>query len=256
MINILIPMGGTSSFFDPQEYHYPKHLIEVKGKTIIQRVIENYSDYKEKHFIFVINKSESDAYHLDAILKLLSDSDCEIIKLSGNTKGAACSALMAIEHIDNKEPLIIANGDQIIDESLCTITSEFVMRGLDAAVIAFESIHPKWSYIRTDNENNIVEAAEKRPLSKKAIAGFYYFKHGSDFVEAAKNSIIKDASVGGSYYVAPTLNEMVLMGKYMSFKKIDANKYHSLYSPAKIIDFEKYLDLEDTKRFDSYFENP
>lgn len=242
MFNILIPLGGKSDFFDSHEFPYPKPLIEIQNKTIIQMVIENFSGLTGKKFIFVVNKADCDRHHLGDILSLLTDNQCEIVKLSGETKGAICSALMAIEYIDSQKHLIISNGDQVIDVDVPQVIRDFEGRKLDAGVITFESVHPKWSYIRTDERGHIIEAAEKRPLSKNAIAGFYYFKQGTDFVKAAMQSIVKDANVNGLYYIAPTLNEIVLANKILSHYKIPAEKYHSFYSPQKIKEYEKELE--------------
>lgn len=242
MINILIPMGGKSDFFDSHEYVYPRSLIEISGKTMIQRIIENYSEFDNKHFIFVTNQADCETYHLDSILRLLTDSKCDIVKLSGQTKGAACSTLMAIELINNETSLIIANGDQVIEAPLAKIEKQFQVEALDAAVVTFESIHPKWSFIRADKSNRVIEAAEKRPLSKNAIAGFYYFRKGQDFVSAAMQSIAKDAHVNDIFYIAPVLNELVLAGKQIGYHAIDASAYHSFYSPAKIAEYEHWLE--------------
>ena len=188
------------------------------------------------------NQADSETYHLDSILRLLTDSKCDILKLSGQTKGAACSALMAIELINNETPLIIANGDQVIEAPLAEIEKKFQTEELDAAVVTFESIHPKWSYIRADKSYRVIEAAEKRPLSKNAIAGFYYFRNGRDFVSAAMQSIAKDAHVNDIFYIAPVLNELVLAGKKIGYHAIDASTYHSFYSPAKIVEYENWLE--------------
>jgi NDP-sugar pyrophosphorylase family protein len=241
MINILIPLGGKSDFFNSAEYLYPRSLIEISGKTMIQRVIENYAEIDNKHFIFVVNQDDCDSYHLDSILRLLTDSKCDIVKLSGQTRGAVCSALMAVEMINNNNPLIIANGDQLIESPLGDITNFFQKEKFDAAVITFESVHPKWSYVRTDEKNKVVESAEKRPLSKNAIAGFYYFANGQDFVNASMLSIAKDAHVNEVFYIAPVLNELVLAGKNIGHHVIEPAMYHSFYSPAKIAEYENWL---------------
>ena len=132
----------------------------------------------------------------------------------------------------------IANGDQIIDERLGDIVKQ-LDKNYDAGVLSFETVHPRWSYVRLDEKGLITEAAEKRPLSNNAIAGFYYFKKGRDFVRAAMSSIKKDSNVNGIYYIAPTLNELVLEGKRLGVYKIDKTKYHTLYSPQKIQEYEK-----------------
>lgn len=242
MLNILIPLAGKSIFFDSYEYPFPKPLIEIGGKLMIELVIENLNQInRDKQFIFIVNENDCYKYHLDNILRLLTDNNCVIIKLKNETKGAACSCLMAIDYINNENPLVISNGDQVIDEDLNSIILGFEKSFADAATICFESVHPKWSYVREDGEGNVVETAEKRPISKNAIAGFYYFKKGQFFVQAAMQSIMKDAHVNGQYYIAPTFNELILQNKIVAFRKIDKERYHSFYSPQKIKEYEKKL---------------
>lgn len=238
MINILIPLAGKNQFFSEAEYPYPKPLIEINGKTMIEHILANFeSIQKEKQFIFIVNNEDCKKYHLDNILNLLTDHTCKIIKIDGETKGAACSALMAIKYINNNIPLVIANADQIISEDLQAKIG--TLEAYDAGVITFNSVHPKWSYARVDSDGNITETAEKRPISKNAIAGFYYFKEGKEFVASAMSMIKKDASVNGLYFIAPVLNEMILKNKYLGIVQIDDSNYHTFYSPNKIKEYER-----------------
>jgi NDP-sugar pyrophosphorylase family protein len=238
MINILIPLAGKNQFFPETEYPFPKPLIELNGKTMIELVINNFDSIKEeKQFIFIVNSDDCKKYHLDNVLNLLTNDNCKIIQINNETKGAACSAMMAIEYINNEDPLIIANADQLFDDDLGKIVSSF--KDVDGGVVSFESIHPRWSYARVDKHNYIVETAEKRPLSKHAIAGFFYFKEGKDFIESSMNMIKKDASVNDLYYISPTFNEMVLQNKKLVIKEIDNTKYHTFYTPQKIQEYER-----------------
>ena len=50
--------------------------------------------------------------------------------------------------------------------------------------------------------------------------------------------IKKDASVEGSFYIAPVLNELVLGGGDLGVYPVANENYHSFYSPMKIKDFE------------------
>lgn len=237
MINILIPLAGTNQFFLEAEYPYPKPLIEINDKTMIEHVINNFSSLKEeKQFIFIVNSDDCKKYHLDNVLNLLTDQNCKIVKIDNATKGAACSAMMAIEYINNNS-LVIVNADQLFDDDMNEIINSF--KDVDGGVVSFESIHPRWSYAKVDEHNYIVETAEKRPLSKHAIAGFFYFKEGKDFIDSAMNMIKKDANVNGLYYISPTLNEMVLNNKKLIVKTIHNDKYHTFYTPQKIQEYER-----------------
>ncbi len=242
MINILIPLAGKTVFFDTAEYPFPKPLIEICGKPMIELLIGNFMAInKERKFIFIVNQSDCEKYHLDNTLKLLTDYNCEIIKVSGETKGAACSVLLAVEYINNDNELVISNGDQLIDRDLNEVLEHFEKRKVDAGVICFESVHPKWSYVQLDEDGKIMEMAEKRPISKNAIAGFYYFRQGCDFVNSAMKSIEKGASVNGIYYIAPTFNELILENKHLEIFRIESSQYHSFYSPQKISEYEKIV---------------
>lgn len=238
MINILIPLAGKNSLFPESEFPYPKPLIEINGKTMIEHVIDNFAMITEvKQFIFIVNTDDCKKYHLDNILNLLTDHQCKIIKIDRETKGAACSALMAIESINNEMPLIIANADQIFEDDLNLLFKNF--NNYDAGVLCFESVHPRWSYAKVDMANFIIQTAEKHPISKHAIAGLYYFARGSDFIVSAMQMIKKDANVNGLYFIAPVLNEMVLANKKMTIVPIENNHYHTFYTPAKIQEFER-----------------
>lgn len=238
MINILIPLAGKNQFFSENEYPFPKPLIEFNGKTMIEHVIDNFlSIEKEKQFIFIVNEEDCKKYHLDNVLNILTSHTCKIIKLTNDTKGAACSAMMAVEYIDNNTPLIISNADQLFNTNLQDVVSTF--KNSDAGVITFESIHPRWSYVRLDKQNHVTETAEKRPISKSAIAGFYYFQKGSDFINSSSKMIKKDANINGLYYISPTLNEMVLENKTITIFQIENSKYHTFYTPQKIQEYER-----------------
>ncbi|MEN8211696.1 MAG: glycosyltransferase family 2 protein [Thermodesulfobacteriota bacterium] len=241
-VNVLVPMAGQTMLFDKHEYPYPKSLIEIDEKTMIEHVINNLSAvHNINQFIFVVNEEDCRKHHLDNILGLLTNGQCQVIKIRKETKGAACSALLAIKHINNDDELIIANGDQIFMDDLNRVLQLHRENSLDAAVIIFNSVHPRWSYVRLDENGMVIETAEKRPFSRQAIAGFFYFRQGKFFIKAAMNMIKKDASVNGSFFIAPSLNEMVLDKKRIGVYTIDNDKYHTFHSPQKINEYEKKL---------------
>ncbi|WP_294378816.1 glycosyltransferase family 2 protein [uncultured Clostridium sp.] len=237
-MNILIPIAGNNAVINGNQYI--KGLYEIEKKIVIQHIYESLSKIQNSNFIFVLRKEDIKNYHLDDTLRLLN-SDIKIIISEGNTQGSACSCLLAIEHIDSEEPLLISGVEQLITRDWKEIIEEFKRRDLDGGVISFDSIHPKWSYIKLDNNGYVVEAAEKRPISRNATTGQYYFKKGSDFVEAAENMILKGASVEGQYYVCPSFNEMVLKQKKIGCIKIDTSEYFYLKDQRGMDDYEAYL---------------
>ncbi len=149
-MNLVIPIAAKSPFFNLEEYGYPKPLIEVCGRPMIELVMKSLmKDSQFKKIIFLLQKEDCEKFHLDDTLSLIVPKSSEILKLSGNTKGALCSVLMAIDSIDTSEPLFISNADQIFTHGLSEYIDKFLSSPLDAACMTFNSVHPRWSYVRT-----------------------------------------------------------------------------------------------------------
>lgn len=239
-INILIPMTGPNRL-DSDEYVYPKPLIDIGGKTIIQRCLESFDGFQgNSRFIPVISLEDVRDFNLDYVLRqLVAEDQLKLIELENSTGGALCTALLAIEEIDNDNPLIVTNGDHVIDYDVPEIIDWFERNEADFGAVTFEAVHPKWSYVRFNDQDEIEEAAEKRPISKHAIAGFYYFSKGSDFVAAAQRAILKRSTHAGRYFLSSSLNEMVLMGKRGLAYRIPNASYTNFYDVSAV---KSYID--------------
>ncbi len=212
-MNILIPMAGQGSRFQQAGYTFPKPLIDVNHRPMIQVVTDNLS-LQGRH-IFLVLKDHYEKYSLRYLLPLIvQPNECEIIQVDQVTQGAACTALLARELIDNDDELVIANSDQWIDWDSRHFLAYMRARHADGGILTFFSTHPKWSFVRVDElSSRITEVAEKRPISNVATVGIYYFRRGRDFVAAADRMIQKNIRVNNEFYVAPTYNEMISDGK-------------------------------------------
>lgn len=243
MLQILIPLAGGNAFFsDNTEYQFPKPLVEIDGKPMVQWVHENLQDIDvpERKFIFVLREEDCTRFHLDQTISILTDGKASIIRLKNDTQGAVCSCLMAIDELAKDQPLLVANGDQILEKGFSKAIKYFMDKKYDAGVITFESVHPKWSYAKFEDDH-VIETAEKRPISKNAIAGVYYYKRSGDFVEAAFEVIKKNSHVNGIFFISSTMNELILTNKRVGYFAIPNEHYHSFYSPQKIKEFEHLI---------------
>ncbi len=245
----LIPIASGDDLFPREEFHFPKALIEIDGEPMIARVIANIrGEDPAAEFIFVVRGEDCREFSLDRALEEATDGHCRIVTLERSTAGAACSALMAIDHIDDDQPLVVCNGDQILERGIGDAIRTFENTGVDAGVITFASVHPRWSYVRLDDAGLVVEAAEKRVLSRHAIAGFYYFAKGSAFVQGAQRAILNGRALNGRYYISPVLNELVLEASRIGHVAIEADDYQSLYSPQRLESYERQVQSQRLTR--------
>jgi NDP-sugar pyrophosphorylase family protein len=241
MLKIIIPFGGSSELFSSAGYFYPKPLIEIAGKTMVELVLENPAKAGlDCKFIFIVKEEDIIKFHLDNTLRLLNP-DCEIVVLKNSTKGALCSVLMAIDKYDKDDSLLILNGDQIIDYDFSKFLDFWKNNDADCGLVTFNSIHPRWSYARVDQNHLVLQTAEKNPISSNAIAGYYYFSNRDLFLMAAFQSIKDSSDSNESYFLSPVVNQLILMNKKICSYQIDSNLYHSFYSPHMLKEYERKL---------------
>lgn len=233
-MNVVIPMAGAGSRFAAAGYTFPKPLIEVNGKPMIQVVVENLN--VDAHFIYLVQKDHYEKYNLKQLLNLITPG-CDIIQIDGLTEGAACTTLLAKEFIDNDEPLLMANSDQFVEwnsnECLYAFTADIV----DGGIVTFEATHPKWSFAKLGEDGFVSEVAEKNPISNIATVGIYYWKHGSDYVKYAEQMIEKNIRTNNEFYVCPVFNEAIADGK-----KIRAKNIHKMWGIGTPEDLNYFLE--------------
>jgi HAD superfamily hydrolase (TIGR01509 family) len=216
-LNVLIPMAGAGSRFAQAGYTFPKPLIEVRGKPMIQTIVENLN--MEANFIFIVQKEHYEKYNLKYLLNLIAPN-CKIVQVDSMTEGAACTTLLAKELINNNDPLIMANSDQFIEWNSNEVMYAFNADQIDGGILTFKATHPKWSYAKLDDSGFVSEVAEKKVISDNATVGVYFWKHGSDYVKYAKQMIDKNIRVNNEFYVCPVFNEAIADGKKIRVKEI------------------------------------
>jgi len=231
-LNVLIPMAGAGSRFVNAGYTFPKPLIDVKGKPMIQLVVENLNI--KANYVYVVQKEHREKYNLDTLLNLITPN-CKIVEVEGVTEGAACTALLAKEYIDNSNPLFFANSDQFCEWDSNEFMYKMNETDADGGIVSFRATHPKWSFAKIDEKGLVTEVAEKNPISDIATVGYYYYKHGSDFVKYAEQMIDKDVRVNGEFYVAPVYNEAILDEK--EIRTFDIPKMWGLGTPEDLKDY-------------------
>ncbi len=236
-MNILIPMAGAGKRFADAGYIFPKPIIEIQNKPMIQWVIDSLNI--NANYVFIIQKEHQQKFNLKSVLNILKPN-CKIIELDKVTDGAACTTLLAKKYIDNDKPLMIANSDQFIKWNSSKSLYNYYSKKYDGAILTFEAIHPKWSYAKCNDNNIVSEVAEKNVISRNATVGVYYWKKGSDYIKYAEQMIKKNIRVNNEFYVCPVYNEAIQDGKKIVIDKVD--EMHGLGTPDDLKNFIHYLE--------------
>jgi dTDP-glucose pyrophosphorylase len=162
------------------------------------------------------------------MLNLIAPS-CNVIEVDGITEGAACTALLAKDFIDNDDPLFFANSDQYVQWNPVDFMYNMQETNADGGIVTFKATHPKWSFAKVNEQGVVTEVAEKNPISDNATVGFYYWKCGSDFVRSAEKMIEKNIRVNNEFYVCPVYNQAIEDG--LVVRNYEASEMWGLGTP-------------------------
>lgn len=247
-MNILLLMAGGSERFEETSYPYPKNLVEIDGVPLVEHVLRQLEPLAAGSRITCLVREEEDRrFHTAEVVRLICPS-ATVVTVADLDSGAACTALLAVEHLVRDDPLLVLNGDQVIQRDLSEVVADFDRRQLAGGTVVFDAVHPRWSYVRLDADGFVVEAAEKRPISTHATAGAYWYRCAGDFVDAVMDMVRKDARVEGRFFICPAFNEMILRHARIGVVPIDRSEYHSLATPQGVREYEEWLLAERAPR--------
>ncbi|WP_126341187.1 glycosyltransferase family 2 protein [Campylobacter lari] len=239
-MNVVIPMAGLGSRFAKAGFLKPKPFIDVLGKPMIVRVLENLC-IPSANYILIARKE-----HLESEQALVeyirSNFNVHFIGIDKLTEGTACTVLYAKSKIDNEIPLLIANSDQIVDMDINKYIKDCTKRRLDGSILTFidSEKNPKWSFVKLDSHNIVEYVKEKEVISDIATVGIYYFNRGSIFVNSAINMIIENDRVNGEFYTCPVYNYAIKDRAKIGIYNIDYRQMHGIGTPE---DLEKYINI-------------
>jgi HAD superfamily hydrolase (TIGR01509 family) len=233
-LNVVIAMAGLGSRFIEKGYTFPKPMIDVFGKPMIQVVVENLN--MDANYFFLVQKEHLEKYNIEHMLKLIKPN-CTIVPVDGLTQGSPCTVLLAKEYINNDQPLFLANCDQYMEWNSNEAMYSFMNDDIDGGLLVFNAISPKWSFCKLNDQGFVSQVAEKDPISDIANTGCYYWKQGKDFVKYAEQMIDKNIRIKNEFYTAPVYNEAIDDGKRIKVKFV--NKMYGLGTPE---DLEQFIN--------------
>ncbi|OGR65134.1 MAG: lipopolysaccharide biosynthesis protein [Elusimicrobia bacterium GWB2_63_22] len=243
-MNIVIPMAGEGSRFVKAGYAKPKPFIDVCGKPMIVRVMENLR-YKNARFILLGRKS-----HLERekkVVKAISRRfNAVFLPIDRLTEGTACTVLYARRYINNNAPLLIANSDQIVDVDISAFIGKCLKGGSDGEILTFIDPHKdkKWSFAKVNRAGLVTEVKEKDPISKYATVGIYLYRRGADFINAAIDMIAANDRVNNEFYTCPTYNYAIREKLKIGVFNIGFSQMHGIGTPEDLARYTAVLGGE------------
>jgi hypothetical protein len=142
--------------------------------------------------------------------------------------------LLAKDYINNDEPLVISNCDQIMLWNGEYFLNSCMNSPYDGLVVTYDESTPKNSYAKLCTNGDVIRVAEKEVISNVSLNGIHFWKHGRYFVDSANEMIANEDRCNGEFYVAPTYNRMISAGKRVGIFHIPKQCHNPVGVPSDL----------------------
>lgn len=150
--------------------------------------------------------------------------DDVIFYLERDTQGALATVALTVSQLEVNSPIIILPFDSIVKINLSEVISNFQSDNCDVGLVTVNSDSPELSYVRL-NGDSVLEIVEKKVISEVALTGIFYFKSREILLECIKWSLLYKIQTNGRYYIAPSINAQIALGKKIKLFRIDKKLY-------------------------------
>lgn len=247
-MQIVIPMAGDSKRFKEYGFDQPKYLIEVLGKTLLERSLSSLPLHLATKLIFIYKKEHEEKYKVSSqikniVCKLFNLINCEVpeihsVLLDKATRGQAETVLMAKDKLDLEDELIIFNADTQFEYDWSKIDIDPIDDGVtDGLILAVKKEGEQWSFAKRGRNGYVERTTEKERISDNALVGFYHFCEAKDFLESAEARIKMNFLSKGEFYVAPLYNDLIKRRKNFILDIVDS--FTPLGTPEEVFDYIK-----------------
>jgi len=205
-MKVILPMAGNGQRFFDDGYFLPKPLIDINGKPMFKRVLDNLHLDNIKPWC-IVKQDHVDLYEIDKRIREYYP-DAHIIITPGLTDGAACTVRLAA-NIFGGEPMIVANCDQLMVWNHKHFYEKIQSTSFPGGLIpVFLPNHDKpiHSYVNVDAYDNLLQLKEKEIIGPLATVGVYYFGDETKFIKAHNEQIDANDKVNDEFYLAPVYN--------------------------------------------------
>ncbi len=228
-LHIIMPMAGEGSRFKEIGINTPKPVLKAKNKLFFIRALSSIQT-DNIYVSCIVQKKHNIKNIIDENLKLPH----KVLEIDSLTNGSAETCMLVSNDILDDDVIIILDCDL---EFQCKKFKEYIeeLRKTNTltggALVSFESNKPIYSYAKINENNDVIETAEKIVISNNAICGAYLFNSGKEFKDAYSKVDYKNSK---EKYISLLFN--YVKGKIKLFK---LDYYASFGTPLELEEFEK-----------------
>ncbi len=167
---VVIMVGGLGSRLGELTKNVPKPMLDVGGKPLLERLVESFTDYGFRRFIFCVN------YKSDVIESYFGDGSKWGIQVEYTKEKKRMGTAGALGLIDFpiNEPLIVTNGDVLASINYESLLNYHIdSRSVATMCVQKRSIEIPYARVEVNENNEITNLVEKPTQDFKINGGIY-----------------------------------------------------------------------------------
>jgi hypothetical protein len=224
---IVIPMAGMSRRFTEAGYALPKYMLPAHGRSIFAHAVDSFRHYYQlEPFLFIVRDVAETPAFVRSECNALGIRDARIAVLNAPTSGQAETVVNGLRDAaaNMESSIAIFNID--------TFRPGFRHAGLgnsrtDGYLEVFRGSGDNWSYVRPagPNSDQVIETAEKQPISDLCCTGLYHFGSIESFLwayDAYYRDFVPSSSLK-ERYIAPIYNALIKRGSLIRYRLVQAS---------------------------------
>ncbi|ABM72609.1 Hypothetical protein P9515_14021 [Prochlorococcus marinus str. MIT 9515] len=249
-IQLVIPMSGIGKRFKDAGYTTPKPLIKIRGKEIINHVVNMFGEIER--VIFICNEEHLHDKKLN-LSKILSNlhPKTTVVSIKPHKKGPIHAVLEAESILESLKPTIVNYCDFNSFFNFPNFINHLKKDQPDGCVFTYTGFHPhmlkntNYAYVKK-YKNSVVDIQEKKPftenpMNEEVSSGTYYFKSAKLMLKYFKKAILLDLKVNGEFYVSMAYKPMIKDG--LKIKTFLINYFMQWGTPSDLEDFKWYSNV-------------
>jgi glucose-1-phosphate thymidylyltransferase len=232
-MNVIIPVAGEGTRLRPHTHTSPKSLIYVAGKTILDHILDGFSELKVKTFVIVHGAKG------EAII-----DNCqhryEKFKFVFQEKRLGLGHAIYTGANGLRGPTIVLLGDTIIEYDF----GKF--KNLNTNILAVKAVdEPRRFGIVETKGTKVVDLVEKpsKPRSNLAITGLYYFLDIKKIYDAVGHIMREGIKTRGEYQITDALKYLLARGEPFNVTKI--KKWFDCGTTAALLETNRHLLIKN-----------
>ena len=234
-MNIVIPLGGIGKRFQKAGYNTPKALVHCHGSPLLDKALSSIGNLENTQIYIAFHKVLDNWAFSERILEKYPE--IRLLTLTRSTCGAADTLAIVAKKIEEERqnfPLISIDSDIFFKFSIQEILEKQENKN---CCFYFEDQQkkPLYSYIKLNENQEVVDIAEKVKISQFANIGIYSFSSTKLYSKLFQDTVSKKQKASNSeIFISHVIKQAIKNGEKFSGINIHPEDYHCLGTPSPV----------------------